>query len=85
MWRECPSPVSGPLNWEQITFSTELKNGPLVTDGTRLYFQSQDQPVEMSVKGGSTAPLRVSISGMSMLDISPDASEMLALKPVCNG
>jgi len=76
-----PSPVSGPLNWEQITFSTELKNGPLVTDGTRLYFQSQDQPVEMSGKGGSTAPLRVSISGMSMLDISPDASEMLALKP----
>ena len=79
-----PSPVSGPLNWEQITFSTELKDGPLVTDGTRLYFQSQDQPVEMSVKGGSTAPLRVSISGMSMLDISPDASEMLALKPDLN-
>ena len=79
-----PSPVSGPLNWEQITISTVLKDGPLVTDGTRLYFQSQDQPVEMSVKGGPTAPLRVSISGMSMLDISPDASEMLALKPVLN-
>jgi Tol biopolymer transport system component len=76
-----PSPVSGPLNSDQITFSTELKDGPLVTDGTRLYFQTQDQPVEMSVKGGPTAPLRVSISGMRMLDISPDASEMLALKP----
>ncbi len=79
-----PPPVSGPLNSEQITFSTELKDGPLVTDGTRLYFQSPDQPVEMSVKGGPTAPLRVSISGMRMLDISPDASEMLALKPDLN-
>jgi serine/threonine protein kinase/Tol biopolymer transport system component len=79
-----PLPVSGPLNSEQITFSTELKDGPLVTDGTRLYFQSQHQPAEMSVKGGPTAPLRASASGMQMLDISPDASEMLALKPDLN-
>ncbi|MGH9546092.1 MAG: protein kinase domain-containing protein [Terriglobales bacterium] len=79
-----PSPVSGPLNSEQITFSAELKDGPLITDGTRLYFQSQGQPVEMSVKGGPTAPLRASVVGMSMLDISPDASEMLALKPDLN-
>ena len=72
--------MSGPLNSEQITFSSELKDGPLVTDGTRLYFQSQHHPVEMSVKGGLIAPLRASASGMQMLDISPDASEMLALK-----
>ena len=75
-----PTYVSGPLNFEQLTFSPGLKDGPIVTDGTRLYFQSQGQPVEMSVKGGPTAPLRASISGMQMLDISPDASEMLALK-----
>jgi eukaryotic-like serine/threonine-protein kinase len=76
--------VSGPLNSEQITFSAEPKEGPLITDGNRLYFQSQGHPVEMSVKGGSIAPLRVSTSGMRMLDISPDASEMLALKPDLN-
>ena len=74
------SHISGPLNSTQITFSSELKDGPMVTDGTRLYFQSQHQPVEMSVKGGLIAPLRASISGMQMLDISPDASEMLAVK-----
>ena len=79
-----PAPVSGPLHSQQITFSPELKDGPLVTDGTRLYFQSKDQPVEMSVKGGPTAPLRASVSGMRMLDISPDASEMLALKADLN-
>jgi eukaryotic-like serine/threonine-protein kinase len=75
-----PSRTSGTLSSAQITFSSELKDGPLVTDGTRLYFQSQGIPVEMSVKGGPIAPLRASASGMQMLDISPDASEMLALK-----
>jgi eukaryotic-like serine/threonine-protein kinase len=79
-----PSPASGPLSSEQITDSPEPKEGPLVTDGTRLYFQSQDHPVEMSVKGGPIAQLRSSISGMRMLDISPDASQMLALKPDLN-
>ena len=47
-------------------------------------FRARVHPVEMSVKGGSIAPLRVSTSGMRMLDISPDASEMLALKPDLN-
>jgi len=79
-----PSPVSGPLNSQQITFSSDVKDGPTVTDGTRLYFQSQSQPVEMSVEGGATAPLRASIFGMKMLDISPDATEMLALKQDIN-
>jgi serine/threonine protein kinase/Tol biopolymer transport system component len=79
-----PSSVNAPLNSEQITFSPELKDGPLVTDGTRLYFQSQGVPMEMSVKGGPIAPLRASTTGMQMLDISPDASQMLAVKPDLN-
>src|SRR5271156_883354 len=29
-----PSPVSGPLVWKQITFSTDHKWGPILTDGT---------------------------------------------------
>jgi serine/threonine protein kinase len=78
------SPIPHSLNSEQITFSPELKQEPLVTDGSRLYFQSQGHPVEMAVKGGPTATLRASISGMRMLDISPDASEMLAWKPDLN-
>jgi len=77
-------PLSGPLVWKQITFSTDHKGGPIFTDGTRLYFQTQDGPVEMSVNGGPTAPLRASVSGMGMMDISPDGSEMLALKEDLN-
>src|ERR1700728_397549 len=75
-----PSPVSGPLVWKQITFTTDHKAAPILTDGTRLFFQSQDGPVEMSVNGGATAPLRASFPGMGMMDISPDGSEMLAMK-----
>ena len=74
-------PASGALFSEQITFSSERKEGPVVTDGTRVYFQSEGDPVEMSVHGGPIAPLRASLSGMRMLDVSPDGSEMLALKP----
>jgi eukaryotic-like serine/threonine-protein kinase len=79
-----PSPVSGPLNSVQITFSSDVKDGPIITDGTRLYFQSEGQPAEMAVAGGASAPLRTSISGLKMQDISPDATEMLALKQDIN-
>jgi eukaryotic-like serine/threonine-protein kinase len=72
--------ISTPLPTEQITFSNEIKGGPIVTDGTRLYFQSEGTPVEMSVKGGPTAPLRADLSGLTVLDISADASKLLALK-----
>jgi eukaryotic-like serine/threonine-protein kinase len=78
------SSVSGPLDSQQITFSSEIKDQPIVTDGTRLYFQSQGRPVEMSVKGGPTAPMRASLAGMKIFDISPDASELLAWKPDLN-
>jgi len=77
------SPLA-PLDFQQITFTPDLKDGPIVADESRLYFQSQEQPVEMSVNGGATAPLRASVAGMKMMDISPDASEMLALKQDIN-
>jgi serine/threonine protein kinase/Tol biopolymer transport system component len=75
-----PSPVSRSLVWKQITFSTDHKEGAILTDGTRLYFHSQDGPVEMSVNGGATAPVRASFPGMGIVGISPDGSEMLALR-----
>jgi Tol biopolymer transport system component len=79
-----PTPVSGPLVFKQLTFSPDHKAGPIITDGTRLYFQSQDGFVEMSVNGGPTAPLRASIAGMKMFDVSPDGSQLLAWKQDLN-
>ncbi len=75
-----PTPPSGPLNSHQLTFSPEPKEGPLFTDGARLYFSSRGEPSEMAVSGGTIAPLRILQPGMQMLDLSPDGSQILALK-----
>jgi eukaryotic-like serine/threonine-protein kinase len=75
------APVTGVLDSQQITYSTDRKEAPLVTDGARLYFQGPNGPVEMSVNGGPIAPLRGSTTAMRMLDVSRDGSQLLALKP----
>ena len=75
-----PSPVSGPLESTQITSSAEPKEGPLFTDGSRLYFDSRGIPSEMAVGGGPIVPMRILERGMLLLDISADASKALGLK-----
>jgi eukaryotic-like serine/threonine-protein kinase len=76
-----PTPLSGRLDSKQITFSAEPKNGPLVTDGSRLYFESRGEPSEMAVSGGIIAPMRALEPGMVLLDLSRDSSRVLAWKP----
>ena len=75
-----PSPVSGPLESTQITSTAEPKEGPLFTDGSRLYFDSRGTPSEMAVGGGPIVPMRILERGMVLLDISADASKALGLK-----
>jgi len=75
---------SSPLSMEQLTFSGETKSPSIFTDGSRIYLVSGRDPVEMSVKGGATAPLRAAIGTMSILDISPDSSEFLLLQSDLN-
>jgi Tol biopolymer transport system component/predicted Ser/Thr protein kinase len=70
---------AAPLAMEQITFSAESKAAQIFTDGSRIYYVSDNKPVEMSVKGGGTASLRAAINSMSILDISPDGSDFLLL------
>src|SRR5271170_1545252 len=43
---------SAPLPMEQLTFSSDSKGPSIFTDGSRIYFESGQDPVEMSVKGG---------------------------------
>jgi serine/threonine protein kinase len=74
------SPVSGPLESTQITSSSEPKDPPLFTDGSRLYFDSRGTPSEMAVGGGSIVPMRILEPGMLLLDISADGSKALGLK-----
>lgn len=78
------TPPTGPLDSTQITFSAEPKETPLLTDGARLYFQSRGTPSEMSVSGGAIAPMRILAPGTTLLDVSADASRVLALLPALN-
>ena len=73
-----------PPPMQQITFTGDKKDGGMVTDGARLYFQSDGRPVEMSVTGGAMQPLQASVSDMKIWDISPDASQLMMFKPDLN-
>jgi serine/threonine protein kinase len=75
---------SAPLPMEQLTFSSENKSPSIFTDGSRIYFVSDEKPLEMSVKGGATALLRAAIGAMGILDVSPDGSEFLLLQSDLN-
>ncbi len=75
---------STPLETRQITFTGDKKDGGMVTDGARLYFQSDGHPVQMSATGGTMQPLQASVFGMKIWDISPDASQLLMFKPDLN-
>jgi hypothetical protein len=75
------SPVSAPLDSTQLTFSREPKEGPLFTDGARIYLNSRGIPSEMAAGGGPVVPLHVLGPGILLLDILPDGSQALGLKP----
>jgi len=63
---------------EGLTLKQGIGSRPLPL--SRTYYLSENKPVEMSVKGGAAAPLRVNIGSMYILDISPDASEFLLVQ-----
>jgi serine/threonine protein kinase/Tol biopolymer transport system component len=68
----------------QLTNDGRTKVGPLVTDGTRLYFREgyadgRTVLVQLSAAGGEAVPFPTPFEGENVipLDISPDGSEML--------
>ena len=65
---------------QQLTFTSEGKLEPILTDGSRLFFNQVRGPVEMSVSGGVVASIRSPIGDVKALDISPDGSELLVVK-----
>jgi serine/threonine protein kinase len=75
-----PSPASGLLDSTQVTFSADSKQGPVFTDGSRLYFGSAGEPSQMSIGGGPIVPMHILSPGMQILDISKDSSKVLGLK-----
>ena len=75
------SPGPAQLDSTQLTFSAEPKEGPLFTDGARIYLNSRGVPSEMAASGGPVVPLHILGPGIFLLDILPDGSQALGLKP----
>jgi Tol biopolymer transport system component len=69
------------LDSTQLTFSAEPKEGPLFTDGARIYLNSRGVPSEMAASGGPVVPLHILGSGIFLQDILPDGSQALGWKP----
>ena len=59
------SPNSAPLDSTQLTFSREPKEGPLFTDGARIYLNIRGVPSEMAATGGPVVPLHALGPGIS--------------------
>jgi eukaryotic-like serine/threonine-protein kinase len=63
----------------QLTDDGQAKSGPLLTDGSRVYFREGfSDRAQVSVHGGEIAPATpISVRQALPLDISPDGSEFL--------
>ncbi len=78
-----PLPPPRVLRTIQITNDGRGKAGPLLTDGTRLYFrvfpEGNSRLAQVSAGGGDTVLLQTPFQNVFPLDISPDGSELLVL------
>ncbi len=77
------APPERMLSFVQLTSDGQTKVGPLLTDGSRIYF-SEVLPSgwilsQVSVRGGQTISIPTSLSDPRPVDISPDRTELLVL------
>jgi serine/threonine protein kinase len=83
-----------PQSAARISRSTQLTNDgdakwpPLLTDGSRIYFNSGEPqaPVvrQISIGGGDSLPFQTSVNNLIIEDISPDHSSLLVGARVAN-
>jgi len=81
IWLRPPLPKPTVLRIAQITHRRGPGNGNLLTDGKRIYFTGfeagRPRPVSVSVNGGEITPIPMSLAKASVLDISPQGTELL--------
>ncbi len=79
-WLTRPLPPPRITSTVQVTNDGRPKTLPLLTDGSRLLFNSNAifyAPYQVSVKGGESIPLPLPILRAGVEDISPDRTEVL--------
>jgi eukaryotic-like serine/threonine-protein kinase len=76
-----PIPPPRILSTTQITNDRRAKVPPILSDGSRVYFNAgqpfSPQPYEVSVKGGQSLSIPMQLREAQLQDISPDHSELL--------
>ncbi len=86
LWWTRPSPPLRITGVNKLTNDGKAKGAPLLTDGSRLYFNTISGtgtlptdylPAQVSAKGGEPVALQARLEEMQIRDISPDGSEML--------
>jgi DNA-binding winged helix-turn-helix (wHTH) protein len=69
------------MRYAQITKDGAQKFAPLVSDGSRIYFQEREpggwKIGQVSVTGGEVAPFPSPLENVSVLDVSPNRSDLL--------
>jgi len=78
-WLWHPSAKPQVTGMVQLTHDGQAKDGPLLTDGSRIYFDEEPWDIaQVSVHGGEVAPTTpISVPQAFSLDISADGSEFL--------
>jgi hypothetical protein len=77
-WLVRPLPPPRVTGTVQITNDGWGSSAPLLTDGMRLLYNlGSDEPRQISVKGGESAPLSAPTQKLMLGDISPDRTEYL--------
>ena len=81
LWFRAPLPAPKVLGYTPLTHDRERKYPPLLTDGTRLYFQKNGWTIaEVSASGGETVAVSSHFHEVLLADISPNGSELLILQ-----
>jgi Tol biopolymer transport system component/DNA-binding winged helix-turn-helix (wHTH) protein len=78
-WLSRPSAKPQVTGMVQLTHDGQPKSGPLLSDGSRVYFGEWNKGMaQVSVRGGEVAPAtQISVPQPFLLDISPDGSQFL--------
>ena len=87
-WLSRPLPPPRVTGTVQITNDGFPKTWPLLTDGSRLFFNSSSvtyEPYQVSVKGGDTVALRRPVNHAGVEDVSPSRTEMLLCRDIDTG
>jgi serine/threonine protein kinase/Tol biopolymer transport system component len=84
-WLTRPLPPPRITATVHVTNDGRPKNGPLLTDGSRVFFTSGsmgNETYQVSVKGGESLALPLPVKDAFLVDISPDRTELLLCRPV---